>query len=100
MYCTCDLRIQSFIHQQSSWSHLQVSVDHFQKLLITLAVSPAFLDCVHCFGAKVTGDDNPLYSYCNRRLLPSIAPPDEVEKNHYGRPPLYFFPESWLNLCL
>lgn len=67
---------------------------------MTLAVSPAFLDCVHCFGAKVTGDDNPLYSYSNHRLPPSLAPPSEVEKSYYGGL-LYFLSESWLNIfCL
>ena len=52
----------SFIHQPSSWSHLQISADTVKQLLTAHTVSPAFLDALYSFGAKVTGDDDPYFN--------------------------------------
>lgn len=64
MHCA-DRDTLSFISQRSSWGYLQVSADTFRKLLAAHSVTSAVSDAVHSFGAKVTGEDDPLYNTCH-----------------------------------
>lgn len=63
-----DRNMLSFISQRSSWGYLQVSAETFRKLLAAHSVTSAVSDAVHSFGAKVTGEDDPLYNICQYGL--------------------------------
>lgn len=50
-----------FVNQGHSWSKLQVSSELLLQILAHHRISSFLIDFVHCFGDKVTGDDNPYY---------------------------------------
>ncbi|KAF2110565.1 hypothetical protein BDV96DRAFT_195472 [Lophiotrema nucula] len=58
-----------YISQKTSWSHLEVSAETMQKLLISYSVPIYFLEALYAFGAKVTGDDDPHFNFCKTRVL-------------------------------
>lgn len=62
-----------------------------KKLLTVHAVSSVFLDAVHAFGSKVSGEDDPLFSICHHALsdAPNVlgaSPGGQC----YGEPPYSF----------
>ena len=73
---------RSFIYQRSSWGYLQISAEMFQKLVAAHTVTSAILDAVHSFGAKVTGEDDPLFNICH--YSPFIRDPED-QVVHGGR---------------
>ncbi|KAL9072589.1 MAG: hypothetical protein Q9161_003447 [Pseudevernia consocians] len=54
----------------------------FQKLVAAHTVTSAILDAVHSFGAKVTGEDDPLFNICH--YSPFIRDPED-QVVHGGR---------------
>ena len=83
----------SFISQPSSWSRLEASADATKELLATYSVSPSFLDALHAFGAKTTGDDDPFFSLCHRQTYRLIEDGDD---SHTGRK--VYSPQKFLTL--
>lgn len=71
----------SFVHQLSSWSPLQTSLETMQKLLTEYKVCPDFLEAIYAFGAKVTMDDDTYFNLCYHRTYSSLA---ETLGPHHG----------------
>lgn len=61
----------SFIHQLSSWSPLQTSLETMRKLLTGHKVSPDFLEALYAFGAKLAMDDDVYFNLCYHRTYSS-----------------------------
>jgi hypothetical protein len=61
----------SFIHQLSSWSPLQTSLETMRKLLAGHKVSPDFLEALCAFGAKIAIDDDIYFNLCYHRTYSS-----------------------------
>lgn len=72
---------RSFFQQLSSWSPLQTSLENVQKLLTLHTVSPVILDALYSFGAKVTGDDDPLFNLCHQEIHFSS---EKMPDSYYG----------------
>lgn len=68
----------SFIHQRSTWGYLQISLETFERLLIAHSVTFVVIDAVHAFGAKVTGEDDPLFNICHYDMYSSKVDNGEV----------------------
>jgi hypothetical protein len=77
--------LESFIHQRSSWSHLEISLESFRKLLTFHRVSSFFLDYVHAFGSKVTDEDDPFFSSYDVSMPDTLNAELQEGPDHYGR---------------
>ncbi|KAM7219339.1 hypothetical protein V8F06_005238 [Rhypophila decipiens] len=52
------------IHQRNSWSPLEADLSDLRSILTTHRVSPRFLEAIHAFGGKATGDDDAYFNIC------------------------------------
>ena len=82
----------SFIAQSHSWSRLCVSAELMLQILVHHRISPVLLDFFHCFGLKLTGEDNPYYGTFHATIPPPGAIDSTSPDQHYSVT-MY---ESWL----
>lgn len=69
----------SVLHQENSWSSLDADLVDFRNIMTTHRVSPRFLDAIHSFGSKVTGDDDAYFNICDAQAF------NEVPNKIYGK---------------
>ncbi|KAH7086775.1 hypothetical protein FB567DRAFT_51090 [Paraphoma chrysanthemicola] len=88
-----------FITQVHSWSRLQVTARLLLHIVYCHQITPLMLDFLHCFGAKVTGEDNPYYGTFYARFSGPAGATGVPTNPHYGMlryPSRYFVGPSFI----
>ncbi|KAK4218911.1 hypothetical protein QBC37DRAFT_478257 [Rhypophila decipiens] len=56
--------VKSELDTRNSWSPLEADLSDLRSILTTHRVSPRFLEAIHAFGGKATGDDDAYFNIC------------------------------------